>query len=251
MKTHNKKHLGQNWLVNKNSIEDFINFCQITKKDTVLELGIGKGALTLPIKNKAKQVIAIEIDTDLINDFKINNLKNVQIINKDFLQTDLKKLIKTKKITKIVSAIPYNITSPIIHKIVREASDPLLRVCLITQKEFAKKLIGNNSKRSYFTNFIERYANITEGKIIKNTNFYPVPKVDSKYFSFKFNNYPKEANEVFLWEKFLHHTFNTPRKKINKRFNKQLLNNAGIDENKRPGELSLKELLVLYNKQND
>lgn len=250
-----KKYFGQNWLIDQKAIEQFIQFCDIKPTENVLEIGMGNMALTLPLVKIANKVVSVEIDKELVNKarLKVNSEKLVinnilSIINSDFLQMDLAEIIKKEQITTIVSAIPYNITSPIIHKIIEESVSPLFKVCLITQKEFAQKLVGKTNKRSYFTNLVGRYAKITPGITILNTSFYPVPKVYSTYFKFIFNTYPENIYQVKQWEKFLHHVFRTPRKKINKAFDKDTLRKLAIDENLRPENLSLEQLNQLSNR---
>ncbi|HHH14328.1 MAG TPA: ribosomal RNA small subunit methyltransferase A [candidate division WWE3 bacterium] len=247
-----KSKLGQNFLIDKQAINDFINFCSIKKEDTILEIGPGFGALTKHLSLKAKKVIAIEIDTDLA--YKLNTLgiENLLVLNKDFLEVNLKELVEKEKITKIIGAIPYYISSPIIHKIIEEAKEPLKEVALITQKEFAQKIIGTKKNRSYFTNLIERYAEIIPGRVIKSSSFKPKPKVDSMYFKFVFKDYPKNKEEFIKWSKFLHHVYTNPRKKINKKFKKDLLLKAGISPDIRPQNLSVEDILkILYNSYHD
>ncbi len=249
-----KASLGQNFLRDKQTINKFIEFCQIDSKDIILEIGPGKGALTKLITNKAKRVICIELDTKLANYIKLRGWRNIKVINNDFLKLDLKDTIQKKSVTKIIGAIPYYISSPIIHKILQEAVPPLREVCLITQKEFAEKVIPlkGNKKRSYFTNLIELYANLTTGGTINKKAFYPIPKVDSFYFKFKFKKYPKNEMEVKKWSVFLHHIFKNPRKKINKKFKKEVLETLGISENLRPQNLSIEEIKKLkYNLYHD
>lgn len=250
-----KKHLGQNWLVDEKAISKFVDFCDISKSDNVLEIGLGNMALTLPLVKFANKVVSIEIDNELVKNaqLKVNSEKlivnnNLSIINTDFLQLDLSEIIKNEQITTIVSALPYNITSPIIHKIIQEATSPLKNVCLITQKEFAQKIIGTDKKRSYFTNLVEKYGKIIPGDDILNTSFYPVPKVDSMYFKISLDLYPQNIYEVKQWEKFLHHAYRTPRKKLNKAFDKSMLQELKIDENLRPENLTIKQLQLLNNR---
>lgn len=245
-----KKELGQNFLINQDDINNFINFCDINNNDIVLEIGPGNGALTKHIAQKAGKVIGIELDTTLIPILNNLKIKNLKIKNCNFLDLNLRKLIEEEKITKIIGAIPYYITSPIIHKIVEESYTPLLKVCLITQKEFAQKVIGTNKKehpsRSYFTNLIEKYATINAGKTIVKNSFNPAPKVNSMFFGFTFKNYPKNILEVKNWEKFLHVVFKNPRKKINKAFRANILTTHNINSDLRPSNLTLESIIALY-----
>lgn len=240
------KSLGQNFLIDEEEIKKFLHKSNLKKTDNVLEIGIGEGALTVPIASRVNSLTCIEIDYKLAlkaTNFKIENL---HIINEDVLRVNLKELIQKSNINKIVASIPYSITSPIIHKIIKESVAPLTEVHLITQKEFADKLIGGENKKSYFTFLIENWGKIIEGTLIRKEAFKPIPKVDSKSFSIDFHSYPKDEKDVVKWSKFVHFAFAAPRKKINKRFNKEQLKKLNINENKRPENLTLDEMKMLY-----
>ena len=245
-----KKELGQNFLTNKATITKFIHFCNLNLSDTVLEIGSGNGSLSTHIATKVNKVIGIELDPFMAREIEKLLINNYEVRIENFLDLNLRQLINDEKITKIIGAIPYYISSPIIHKIIKESTEPLKEVYLITQKEFAEKVIGKKDKRGYFTNLVEKYGNIEKGAIIKKEDFNPQPKVDSLYFKFQINNYPENINEVEKWSKFLHHVFSTPRKKINKRFTKEVLNQLAIDENLRPENLSIPDIEKIYNLTN-
>lgn len=241
-----RKSLGQNFLVDKTAVKKFLQNSDLHKKDNVLEIGVGEGALTLPIANSVNTITSIEIDYKLAAKMAGLGIENLQIVNEDFLRINLKDLIQEREINKIVASIPYGITSPIIHKIIRESVAPLEEVHLITQKEFADKLIGGENKKSYFTFLIENWGNITEGNKIRKESFNPIPKVDSKSFSIVLHDYPNNEKEVVKWSKFVHFAFASPRKKINKRFSKEQLKKLNISEDKRPENLTLSEMRILY-----
>jgi len=241
------KALGQNFLINPDSINNFLKFSELKKTDNVLEIGIGEGALTIPITKQTGRVVSIEIDQSLVLGASLWNIPNLKVINQNFLDSDLSTIIKENKINKIVAAIPYGITSPIIHKIIKEACLPLKEVNLVVQKEFGWKLVGDSKKRSYFTFLVNRFATIKNGEKIEKESFNPIPKVDSWFFSFSFTKYPSNPQEVVKWSKFLHFVFASPRKKINKRFKSDILSLLNIDENKRPENLTLEEVDKLYN----
>jgi len=247
-----KSKLGQNFLKNKGSVFNFLNFCNISNSDSVLEIGVGQGALTYDILAKnPKNYTGIEIEKSFADTFEFEFLdkKNRQIINADILRVDLQKIIKKQKITKIIGAIPYYISSPIIHKIIYESCKPLSEVYLITQFEFAERVLGIN-RRSYFTNFIQNYCELNRGKKIKKECFYPKPKVDSMYFNLSFNNYPLSVKDAKKFSLFLHKGFKNPRKKITKAFKKEFLENLNINPNLRPENLSLLEWQSIHAKEN-
>ena len=108
------KKIGQNFLIDKSVAEREINYATINKNDTVLEIGPGNGILTEIIAEKAKHVIAVEIDKKLVEKLKKNILKNVTLITADILDLDLFKIIP---FNKVVANLPFQISSSITFKL--------------------------------------------------------------------------------------------------------------------------------------
>jgi 16S rRNA A1518/A1519 N6-dimethyltransferase RsmA/KsgA/DIM1 with predicted DNA glycosylase/AP lyase activity len=106
--TRQKKQLGQNWLIDEKAVNLFINFCGISRADTVLEIGVGKLALTRPLIEKANKVVAIEIDPNLVQQAKSTAEAGCWMLNvrqADFLQTNLTDLIKMFGTSNLIKAI--------------------------------------------------------------------------------------------------------------------------------------------------
>jgi len=120
-----RKRFGQNFLQDKSVLNIIIEKSNITNKDFVLEIGPGHGYLTEKILERAKKILAIEIDRDLCKKLKDNfsKFENIEIINQDFLKFDLT-LINFSDIPfenrKVIANIPYYITTPIIMKLANE-----------------------------------------------------------------------------------------------------------------------------------
>ena len=120
------KSLGQNFLTDKNIIDEIIESAQIGPEDLVMEIGPGMGVITMEAAEKAKKVIAVEIDKNLIPILKetLKDYDNVEIINKDILKTDVNGLIDGCKEkfagVKILGNRPYYITTPIIMKLLED-----------------------------------------------------------------------------------------------------------------------------------
>lgn len=108
------KNLGQNYLIDRNKRDQIINFGNISKEDTILEIGTGIGTLTIEIAKRAKKVIAIEQDPKIANilssRLEKEKIDNVELINDDALNVDF------PKFNKIISNLPYQISSPITFK---------------------------------------------------------------------------------------------------------------------------------------
>ena len=170
------RNLGQNYLIDRNKRDQIIGYGDIDKDDVVLEIGTGIGTLTIELARKAKKVIAIEQDENicriLAERLKKEKIDNVELINEDALS------INFPKFNKIVSNLPYQISSPITFKFLDYDFDLAI---LMYQKEFADRMNGevgskNYSRLSamlYFKCEVETLTHVSA------ESFIPKPKVDS------------------------------------------------------------------------
>ena len=238
-----KKQLGQNFLVDQNVVSDLIESARIDKNDVVLEVGAWEGAVTKGLAKTAGKVIAVEIDQDLIPQLKENleGAKNVEIVNEDILKLDPSRYTLA---TKIVGSIPYQITSPLIHKILKLKKRPE-SVTFIIQKEVAEKIVAQPPKATYLSNFVSHFGEARIIRIIKPSAFRPAPKVDSAvlHISLSTNHPPLITNH---YEALLHRGFAQPRKMIKHRFPAAVLEQASIQSHLRPAHLSKEDWRNLY-----
>ncbi|UCH71899.1 MAG: ribosomal RNA small subunit methyltransferase A, partial [Thermoplasmatales archaeon] len=137
------KKLGQNFLIDEKTAEREVEYAQIKKDDIVLEIGPGKGILTKLLARKAKEVIAIEIEERFIKKLKDVLPHNVELIQGDALKIDFEKL---PKFNKIVSNLPFQISSPITFKFLEYDFSSAV---LIYQKEFADRMIAKPGNKNY------------------------------------------------------------------------------------------------------
>jgi 16S rRNA (adenine1518-N6/adenine1519-N6)-dimethyltransferase len=165
---------NQNFIINKKIIDKVIEITDINKEDVILEIGPGIGFLTSELLDKSKEVIAIEKDINMVNILKdmFKNKDQLNIINEDFLNTDLDKL----KFDKIVGFIPYSISQKIIYKI-----NNICKSILIVQKEFANKLLSQEGFENYnaISVISQTYNNIKVHNKIGKSSFFPAPKCES------------------------------------------------------------------------
>ena len=172
-----KKSLGQNFLTDQKVIRNLVKAANLSKNDTVLEIGAGTGVITRELARQAGKVIAVEFDRDLIPILKLNlkglkGSETIEVINDDILKLNLKGL----KGFKIVGSIPYQITSPLIHKLIFEGGWQV--AVLLIQKEVAEKIIAQPPKATYLSNFTQAFAEVKVIKNVPKTAFKPQPEVD-------------------------------------------------------------------------
>jgi 16S rRNA (adenine1518-N6/adenine1519-N6)-dimethyltransferase len=170
------KNLGQNYLIDRNKRDQIINFANLTKEDVVLEIGTGIGTLTIELAKKAGKVIAIEQDTKIANilseRLKEEKIDNVELINDDALNVDF------PKFNKIVSNLPYQISSPITFKFLNYDFDLAV---LMYQKEFASRMNGKVGTKDYSRLSAMLYfkCDVETLTDVSSESFIPKPKIDS------------------------------------------------------------------------
>ena len=140
------KRLGQNFLINKYTINTLLEIIDISKNDLILEVGPGQGALTREIIKKTRSYIGIEKDSKLCEVLEKNNSMKLDIRNEDILKTDLKKIYKEKY--KVVGNIPYNISTKLLLKCI-ENKDNIINIHFMMQKEFIDRIISNCGNKTY------------------------------------------------------------------------------------------------------
>lgn len=184
------KELGQNFLSNPGTAKMIVEKTGISADTRVLEIGPGLGALTVPIAKAASHVTAVEKDSRLIPLLKqaldAENIKNADIINKDIFKVDLKELAKDKKLV-VIGNLPYNISSQILFKLIKERSC-IETAFLMFQKELAKRIVASPGGRDYSRlSAVAQYAaDVSVVAHIGPASFFPKPDVDSTILRFDF-----------------------------------------------------------------
>ena len=177
-----KKSLGQNFLINE-AVP--CKTAETGAGEYVLEIGPGIGTLTRELAKRAKKVVAVEIDSDLIPVLEqtLSDFDNVTVINADIMKTDLVTLVKEnfngKKVC-VCANLPYYITTPIIMKIF-ESGIPLERVTVMVQKEVADRICAEAGSADYgsISAAIAYYGKAHRAFKVSAGSFMPAPKVDS------------------------------------------------------------------------
>lgn len=254
-----KKSLGQNFLIDKNFVDKIIDAADIENQN-VLEIGPGIGTITYEMAKLAKKVVAIEIDQSLIPilDENLEEFDNAKVINQDILKTDLKKLVEEEfngESFKVVSNLPYYITTPIIEMLITTGL-PCENMTIMVQKEVAERMVADEKSKDYssLSVFIKFY---TEAKLITNlpkSVFMPQPKIDSTILNLKLRIYDENVNQDLLF-KLVRAGFNKRRKTILNSMSdviekdklKEAFAKVKLAENLRAENLSLDDFIKLSN----
>lgn len=182
-----KKSLGQNFLTDTNVLNNIVSAAEITKADNVIEIGPGIGALTEKLAQAAGEVVALEIDEDLLDVLYevLFDYDNVKVINKDVLKTDVKTLINEEfsdpsRPIKVVANLPYYITTPILMQLL-SVDVKWASIVVMMQKEVAQRLAAEPGTKAYGTLSlaIQYKMDVCLAFEVPRTVFVPAPNVDS------------------------------------------------------------------------
>lgn len=243
-----KKRLGQNFLVDGSVIDFIIDNANLSKDDTVVEIGPGAGFVTERLVQEAGTVHAIELDEDAVEVIKKINTNNLNIIHNDVLKVDFEQFGKN---LKIVANIPYYITSPILAHLLGEIDDLnnknrncIAEIILMVQYEVAQRLVATEASPSkqygLLTILAQFYSDVEIIKKVPSKCFFPKPKVDSALVKFKVKKSPLvQCEDYKFFRKVLKAAFAARRKNI-----KNCLTNAGFDKaavQKTLGEMNIPE----------
>lgn len=214
-----KKNFGQNFIIDKNVIDNIINKAGIDDKTLVLEIGPGAGSLTCGLAVAAKNVLCYEIDTTLkpILSSTLNEYNNVEIIYQDFLNSDVKEDIKKYNYDRlyVVANLPYYITTPIINKIIDDDIDAK-KIVIMVQKEVGDRFKANPGTKDYnsLSIFLKYYFDINKILNISRNVFMPKPNVDSIVLEFVKKNDKINVKDEAKFFKLVKDSFKQKRKNL-------------------------------------
>jgi 16S rRNA (adenine1518-N6/adenine1519-N6)-dimethyltransferase len=173
------KALGQNFLVDGNILRILIEQADLRRDESVLEIGPGLGVLTVELVARAKRVVAIEKDPRLCRYLR-GQLDGVDLIEGDAVDALETANFPIDAPYKVVSNLPYNISTPILERLVERGDKPRAMV-LTVQREVAHRLAATPRHKDYgaLTVFTQLWYHVTIAHVISPRCFYPAPKVDS------------------------------------------------------------------------
>ncbi len=176
---HPRKSLGQNFLVDEAALQKVIAAAEITDRDVILEVGPGLGSLTRLLALAARQVVAVEIDANLIPALKsvVAGFSNVEVIQGDILAYDPTELVSGSEFL-VVANIPYYITSALIRHLLEGKLQPR-RLVLTVQREVAERICAGQGDLSLLALSVQVYGHPAIITRIPIGAFYPPPRVDS------------------------------------------------------------------------
>lgn len=226
-----QKKYGQNFLVDSHVLEKIVASAGITQEDCVLEIGPGIGTMTQYLAEKAREVIAVEIDKNLIPVLKdtLSDYSNVTILHEDILKVDIKGLVDTEnggRAIKVVANLPYYITTPIIMGLF-ESGVPLKSITVMVQKEVADRMQVGPGTKDYgaLSLAVQYYAKPEIVAQVGPNCFIPKPNVGSAVIRLtRYEEPPARVRDEKFMFRLIRAAFNQRRKTL-----VNSLCNAGIE----------------------
>jgi 16S rRNA (adenine1518-N6/adenine1519-N6)-dimethyltransferase len=248
------KKLGQNFLKDAGVVDKMVNALGISEGDVVLEIGVGTGALTRKVVTHLKndnKLVGIDVDARFVDflEKEFSSRENVRIVKESVL--DFLPNFAPDAPLKVLGSLPYYITSPILHAIVKMPVRPAVTILLI-QKEVAEKIL--NKKSNYLSTFMQTFFDVESLGVVPSSSFDPAPKVDSTVIKLVGKStdapasraLPGTLKEIEEYEEFLHKGFKFPKKMLNKAFVQSELEAASVDGNLRPHNLPTEKWLDFF-----
>lgn len=262
MKRTKRKALGQHFLHDPHVLRNILLQIAPDKDDVCIEIGAGKGALTLPLAEKAGRVYAIEKDRTLLPVLQKNLPSNVVLVNADVLRIHFQELVAEElhanKTIKLVGNLPYSISSPVLFKVLEEKT--LFEECFfLLQKEVADRIYAGPGSKKYapISILFQRDFNVRLCFVVEPGSFSPPPKVRSTLIQFKRRKKPLfELSDEAEFRRFLKSAFRHRRKTL---FNNLLMadvsnsllenvfSKLAVDKKVRPEHIAPEQFAQLFN----
>lgn len=259
-----KKKFGQNFITDNNLLQKIVDAGDVGPDDVVIEVGPGAATLTKALAQRAKAVIAIEIDRDLVPVIEetMAGFDNFYLVQGDALRLDLDAVIQEKlgapHRCKVIANLPYYITTPLVMYFLEQGFS-IDRIVIMVQKEVAERFTAQPGKKEYgaITVSLHYYGNVRYAFTVPRHMFIPQPDVDSAVVDIQpWTQKPLQADNEQLFHQVVKAAFGQRRKTLNnalKTLNmdsalmQQALQEVEIDGTRRGETLSVDEFVALSN----
>lgn len=252
------KSLGQNFLIDDSVLTDIVDGAEVNKDDLIIEIGPGVGSLTAQLIGKAKKVVSIELDNDLIPILQeeLGQYENFTLIHNDALKVDFNEIIGDEKSVKLVANLPYYVTTPIIVKLLKDNYN-FKSLTIMIQKEVAERINAEPNCKEYgaLSLLVQYYCDTKIVRKVSPGSFIPRPKVDSIVIRLdRLSEKRVEVKDEKLMFEIIRNAFNMRRKTMwnavkflgmKKEEIEKAFELSGIDQKRRGETLSLHEFALL------
>ena len=250
-----KKRFGQHLLVNPATINNIVNVIRPKETDTLIEIGPGRGAITLPVLKLVGNLHAIEIDHDISKEVsaECKNIGNLIIHQGDVLAFDFNQITNMDQSVRLFGNLPYNISTPLLFHLLK-FSHLIIDMHFMLQKEVVDRITAStgNSNYSRLSIMMQTNYEVTQLFDIGPEEFSPPPKVNSSFMRLVPSNiFEQQIKNPILFSKVVETAFQQRRKTIRNSLsnlaNEEQLMNANIQATQRPQEISIQQYINLSN----
>lgn len=255
------KGLGQNFLVDDGVLKEIIDAANLTREDSVLEVGPGIGTLTLELAAHAGRVLTIELDDSLMPILKdiFEGYDNIKLHHGDALKEDLKQIASgyLNEPVSVCANIPYYITTPLITKFFK-CGLKIKTIVLMVQREVAERMAAGPGGKEYgaLSLLVQYYSKPQIVAVVPPGCFMPQPKVESVVIKLEINEKPPvEIDNEELFFHIIRSSFSQRRKTLSNSLKplgipgeklSMIFQSSGIDPKRRGETLSIEEFAALY-----
>jgi 16S rRNA (adenine1518-N6/adenine1519-N6)-dimethyltransferase len=251
-----RKRLGQNFLVDPDVLSRLLQIADVGLDDTVVEIGPGMGVLTHELVRRARRVVAVEKDPELVATLQraLKDAPNLTLVTGDVLHFDPAQYAVDPPY-QVVANLPYYVTSPTMRHFMEEVARPQSMV-LMVQREVAERIVARPGEMSLLSVSVQFYAEARLAAIVPPEAFYPIPKVESAIVRLDVLPRPLLDVDPSSFFRLVQAGFSQPRKQLHNTLAQRLwfppggasqaLNAADIDPQRRAQTLSLQEWEVLW-----
>jgi len=247
-----RKRFGQNFLQDQNIIHSIVAAIHPKFQDILIEIGPGRGALTLPVLKKVQKLKAIEIDRDLSAYWKAQTLPGLELIEADALTLDFSHFLENdNRKMRIFGNLPYNVATPLLFHLIQFA-DKIEDIHFMVQKEVADRITAASGCKDYgrLSVMMQYYFKVSFLLSVGPEVFYPKPKVDSSVIRLIPHAVsPYSAVEKGQLEKTVKLAFEHRRKTLKNNFGGLLAEEdwrkLGIDSRQRAETLSVENFVAI------
>ena len=246
------KRYGQHFLRDPQVIDSILAAANVTADDNVLEIGPGRGAITLPMAWKARHLLAYEIDAPLAEQLQteLGQRTNIEILHEDFLQADVYSRMQALGGNfKVVANLPYYVTTPILEKLFHLGRSCIREMWLMMQHEVAQRIVSlairESGSLSYFANFYTQPGYLFR---VPPQAFAPPPEVESAVVHFSLRDElpsPRPKRFFAIVRRAFASRRQMLRRSLSPWFQVSDIEAAGIDPARRPETLTMQEFVRL------
>ncbi|OGB73573.1 ribosomal RNA small subunit methyltransferase A [candidate division Kazan bacterium RIFCSPHIGHO2_01_FULL_44_14] len=263
-----QKSLGQHFLIDAGALRAMLEAADLGKGDFVVEIGPGFGVLTFPVAERAGRILAVETDKRLISILKAlgSGYPNIDLLPANILRLESKLIheryrqwskVKTGRTHyKLVSNLPYYITSPILKQFLETDYRPDLIVVMV-QKEVAERIVAKPGQMSILAVSIQFFGQPELVRTVTKQSFWPKPEVDSAILKITpYQKLPYDVDDIRFFFRMVKAGFGEKRKQLHNSLGgglhledtvvRNLLAGSGIDPKARAQELSVERWVKLY-----